>query len=236
MKYIILSAGKGSRLHPLTLNHPKCLFNIDDDYSIAQRMVDLIHKYDDDADIICVIGFMHKTIQSTLKNVRYIKNPFYNITNSIASLWFAKEHLDEDVCIINGDVVMESELIKEVVTNKSYDSCVLVDSSIKVNGDYNIQVADGRVVMMSKQLNEYFGEYAGITKLKKNEAIMLKNEIIKMVDNGYSDQWYENALVQLIFGKNMVLKYVDIYNYNWTEVDCVDDLIKAKIIHVKDNI
>ena len=234
IRYIILGAGKGTRLHPLTLNHPKCLFNLGNDYPIAQRMVDLIHKYDNSAEIIYVIGFMADSITSLIKDVTFIHNPFYNITNSIASLWFAKEYLDDDVCIINGDIVMESKLIKEVVTNKSYKSSVLVDSSIKIGGDYNVQVDNDNVIVMSKELNDYFGEYAGIIKLKKDGTHLLKKEIELMINEGSSDQWYENVLVQLIFSKNYILKYIDISKYSWTEVDCVDDLISAKMIHERD--
>jgi hypothetical protein len=55
-----------------------------------------------------------------------------------------------------------------------------------------------------------------------------------MVEEGYYDQWYENALVQLIFKNDFQLYYEDICNYEWTEVDCVSDLIVAKGIHMNE--
>lgn len=231
MKYIILAAGKGTRLHPLTLSCPKCLFNIDTDYSILQRMIDNINKYDENAEIITVVGFMHDKIQEQILGTKFIYNPFYEVTNSIASLWLAREYLNDAVTIINGDVVMDSNLINDIIV-KQYDySFVLLDSSIKSNGDYNVQIQDDNVLVMSKELVDYYGEYAGITKIDKNTIGLLKNEIEKMVSDGYYNQWYETALVQLIFNNNLVLKYKDISNYKWTEVDCVDDLLLAKSIH-----
>ena len=197
-------------------------------------MVELIKKYDEEAEIIYVVGFMSDLVQKSIKGVKFVHNPFYNITNSIASLWFARDYLDGDICIINGDIVMESKLIKDVVKNRLYESSALIDSSIKTDGDYNVQVDNDNIIVMSKNLKNYFGEYAGIIKLKKPETSLLKNEIDFMIKEGNSDQWYENALVQLIFSKNLVLKYVDISKYDWTEIDCVDDLIKAKNIHKKD--
>ena len=56
-----------------------------------------------------------------------------------------------------------------------------------------------------------------------------------MVEEGYYDQWYENALVQMIFKNDFQLYYKDICDYDWTEVDCVSDLIHAKTIHMKEN-
>jgi choline kinase len=236
MKYIILAAGCGTRLHPLTLNCPKCLFSLDENYSILQRMIDNILQYDSKAEIITVVGFMSDKIKNVITNTKFVDNPFYNVTNSIASLWFCKDYLFEDVTIINGDIVMEQSLIKDIVIQKYDYPLVLIDSSIKSNGDYNVQVQDENILVMSKELQNYYGEYAGITKINRATISLFKNEIEKMIAAGQYDQWYETVLVQLIFNNNLQLKYKDISQYQWTEVDCVNDLLKAKNIHRKDKI
>ena len=232
MKYIILAAGVGSRLHPLTLNCPKCLFKLDKNYTIIQKMIDSINKYDTAAQIITVIGFMASEIKKKTTGTEFVYNPFYSITNSISSLWFAREYLYDKVTIINGDIVMEDALIANVVTTPADYPCVLLDSSIK-NGDYNAQVYNEDVLVMGKELQDYYGEYAGVTKLDKNTANLLKNEIDKMVEDGHINRWYEDALVQLIFNQSINLKYKDVSDHEWTEVDCVDDLFKAKSIYQK---
>jgi choline kinase len=173
---------------------------------------------------------------TNIRNTSFIYNPFYAVTNSIASLWFAKAYLNDEVTIINADIVMENNLIEEIVVNSYNESYVLIDSSIKVNGDYNVQVLNDNIIVMSKDLVNYYGEYAGVVKLSKYHAILLNYEIECMVIDGHYDTWYEDALVQLIFKDKLKLKYKDIKDYEWTEVDCVDDLIKAKSIHYKDNI
>ncbi len=235
MKYIFLAAGKGSRLQPLTLQHPKSLFKLDKDTTLLKRMVTLIKKYDSGADIVVVTGHMHRSIENDIKDVTFVYNPFYEVTNSIASLWFAKEHLDVDnVVLIDGDIVMSGALVREIVCRPVDRPTVLLDSSIKTDGDYNVQVAGDRVLVMSKELDSYFGEYAGITKLEGESARRIKREVIQMVEEGYYDQWYENALVQMIFKEDFLLYYTDICEYEWTEVDCVSDLIRAKNIHMKE--
>jgi len=236
VKYILLAAGKGTRLHPLTKNCPKCLFNVDANISIVQKLINDIHDCDSRAEIIMVTGFMSDLISETIKGCDFIFNPFYDCTNSIASLWFASNHLQGHVTIINADIVTEYALINDIIKKEFDYPFVLVDSSIKTDGDYNVQVKNEEVVVMSKELKEYHAEYAGITKLPPNSSLLLRNEIFHMIKEGYYDQWYENALVQMIFNKNFQLRYCDIANYNWTEVDCVDDLLKAKEIYNRDNI
>ena len=87
---------------------------------------------------------------------------------------------------------------------------------------------------MSKELTTYYGEYAGITKLDRASAQRMKDEMEIMVEEGCYNQWYEDVLVQLIFKDDFQLYYWDICDYDWTEVDCVSDLLHAKNIHVKE--
>lgn len=237
MKYIFMVAGKGSRLHPLTLTHPKSMFKLDNDTTLIQRMVGLIKKLDDQADIVIVTGHMHRSIEEQLEGVTFVYNPFYEITNSIASLWFAREHLNADnIVLIDGDIVMSEKLMREVVCLPVDRPYVLVDSSIKTDGDYNVQVSEDNVLVMSKQLDSYYGEYAGITKLTRESAALMRQELENMIEEGSYDQWFENALVQLIFKNDFKLYYIDIKNYDWTEVDSVNDLLHAKNIHTKEKI
>lgn len=236
MRYIFLVAGKGTRLQPLTLKHPKSMFKLDNETTVIKRMVNLIKKHDKEADIVVVTGHMHKNIEMEIENVAFIYNPFYEVTNSIASLWFAKEYLnDDDVVLIDGDIVMSEKLIKELVCAPITKPVVFLDSSIKTDGDYNVEVSGDRVVVMSKELTSYYGEYAGLTKLDSFSSNRLKKEVECMVEEGYYDQWYENALVQLIFKEDFELFYEDICDYDWTEVDSVSDLFHAKNIHAQES-
>lgn len=235
MKYIFLVAGKGTRLHPLTLKHPKSMYKLDENVTIIQRMVELIRKYDNEADIVIVTGHMHKKIEEQINYATFVYNPFYEFTNSIASLWFAQEHLEADnVVLIDGDIVASDSLVKDIVTLPVNGAYVLLDSSIKNDGDYNVEVSGDEVLVMSKDLDSYYGEYAGITKLSRSSSDLFRKEVNDMVESGFFDQWYENALVQLIFKTNFKLRYIDIINYSWTEVDSVNDLLMAKQIYLKD--
>ena len=60
-------------------------------------------------------------------------------------------------------------------------------------------------------------------------------ELESMVEEGDYDQWYENALVQLIFKTDFKLYFKDIMNYDWTEGDSVNALLHAKNIHMRES-
>ncbi len=235
MTYIILAAGKGSRLQPLTLARPKSLYKLDQNTTVLQRMVRLLERHDPAGKVVVVVGYMEEKIRAELAScaVEFVYNPFYAVTNSIASLWFAREYLQtgDNLTVVNADIVMENSLVRDILCKRAERPCVLLDSSIKSDGDYNVRVNRDRVVVMSKNLDGYDGEYAGVTKLDHASAVALYQEIDHMIRLGAYDQWYENALVQMIFDEDFALYYTDICNYQWTEVDCVSDMLLAKKIH-----
>lgn len=237
MTYIILSAGKGVKLQPLTLNHPKSLYRLDDKTTILQRLVRKIRKYDSDAEIVVVVGYMYRQIQKELEddNVKFVHNPFYSATGSMGSLWFAKDFLQrENVTIINGDIVASDKLIKDVVDQYTDYPYVLLDSSHKDENKYNVQIQGDLVCVMSKNLTEFVGNYASVTKLDAVSSRFLLEQLNQMVNEEMYNLFYEDALVQMIFQNNFELYYKDIKEYKWIEVDRVDDLLRARQIQAEE--
>lgn len=233
MKVIILSAGIGSRLNPLTKNVPKSMLQIDGNLTVLERTINIVNDCVD-AEIVVVTGYCNEQINkcvSKFNNCKTIYNPFYRVTNSIASLWFAKEELNDDVILINADVIVEKGLFEYILGVKE-DAFVLYDSSIGMEADYKVAQKDGNVIVMSKELTEFSGEYVGITKLNKLKSKELLKKIEEMVSNELFNEWYETALVEMIFTEDFKLKAIDVSEYSWTEIDNVNDLIKAKnIVH-----
>lgn len=233
MTYIVLVAGQGKNLQPLTLSHPKTLYKLDGKTTVLQRLVRSIRKYDREAEIVVVIGFMYKHIQKELEedNVLFVHNPFYAVTSSMGSLWFAKGYLQrENVTIINGDIVMSDNLTQDVICLHTDMPYVLLDSTKTEDNKYNVQVQGDKVCVMSKNLSRFMGNYAGIIKLDAVSSRFLLEQLNQMVTEGMYNLFFEDALVQMIFDRNFDLYYKDIKDYQWTEIDNVDDLLNAKRI------
>ncbi|MCR5104613.1 MAG: NTP transferase domain-containing protein [Eubacterium sp.] len=234
MTYIILSAGRGSNLQPLTLKYAKTSYKLDGETTVLQRMVRKIREEDKDAEIVVVVGFKDEEIRKELEGeaVHFVMNPFYETTNSIASLWFAKDYLErENVTIVHGDVVFSDEIIKEYLTKPTDYPYVLGDSSYVRPGAYNIVAKDDQVLVMSKKLENYTAKYCCLTKLDPVSSRLLKEEIDSMINNNMYDQFFEDSLVQMIMFHDFQLFYKDIAGLKWSEVDSVDDLLNAQGIH-----
>ena len=234
MTYIILAAGKGNNLQPLTLKYAKTSFKLDEETTVLQRMVRSIRKADKNAEIVVVVGYKAEEIKKELdgENVVFVMNPFYEVTNSISSVWFARDYLErENVAIVHGDVVFSDEIIREHLTRPTEYPYVLGDSSCVRPGAYNIVAKDNQVLVMSKKLENFTAKYCCMTKLDPVSSRLLKEEIDSMINGNMYDQFFEDSLVQMIMFHDFQLSYVDIAGQKWSEVDTVDDLLTAQEIH-----
>lgn len=233
MTYIILAAGKGNNLYPLTLKYAKTSYKLDENSTVLQRMVRSIRKADKEAEIVVVVGYRADDIKKELEelNVKFVMNPFYEVTNSISSLWFARDYLErENVAIVHGDVVFSDEIVNEFLVKPTEYPYVLVDSSIQKPGAYNVVSRDNQVLVMSKKLENFTAKYSCMTKLDPVSSRLLKQEIDEMINSNMYDQFFEDSLVQMIMFHDFQLSSVDIAGKMWAEVDGVDDLLNAQTI------
>lgn len=232
--YIILAAGKGRNLQPLTLKYPKTSFRLDEHTTVLQRMVRSIRQYDKNAEIVVVIGYLSDLIRQELsdENCKFVVNPFYEVTNSISSVWFARQYMErENVAIVHGDAVFSDEIVKNYLCKETDHPYVVVDSSYVKPGTYNAVTRDGQVLVMSNKLEYFNAKYCCMTKLDAVSARLLKNEIDSMIHKNMYDQFFEDSLVQLIMFHDFQLFAKDIAGKAWSEVDNVDDLLNAQKIH-----
>ena len=234
MTYIILAAGKGNNLQPLTLKYAKTSFKLDENTTVLQRMVRSIRSSDKNAEIVVVVGYKSEEIKKELdgENVIFIKNPFYEVTNSISSVWFARDYLErENVTIVHGDAVFSDELVTKHLTVPTDHPYVLVDSSYVSPGAYNAVTREDQVLVMSKKLEHFSAKYCCATKLDPVSSRLLKQEVDEMINGNMYDQYFEDSLVQMIMFHDFQLFCVDIAGEKWAEVDTVDDLLVAQEIH-----
>ena len=131
MKALILNSGIGKRMGGLTLKKPKCMAEIGAGHTIISWQLRLLQE----AGIPEVVmttgpfaGILKEYVCSlqTGLMIRCIENPDYKTTNYIYSIYCAREHLDSDILLLHGDLVLEPSVIHDLVTGKT--SAVTVDS------------------------------------------------------------------------------------------------------------
>ena len=144
MKAIILAAGKGERLWPLTRNMPKSLLEIGNGITMLENQI-LCLSESGIKEVFIVVGYRAEQIEAKIKHliefnceIKTIYNPFFDISNNLHSLWFAKEVMFEDFIIINGDDVLIPKVIKglffDIFGEYSYCKMTPADFTINIGG------------------------------------------------------------------------------------------------------
>lgn len=227
MKAIIMVAGVGSRLAKKIKHLPKCLLVFDGE-TILSRNIRLLKEQGVD-EIIVVAGYRANLVREEVgEKARVIDNPFYRVTNSIASLWFAHEQFDlhDDLIIFNGDVIYQKEVLKVALeTGKS--PLMLIDSTRIEDADYRLKIQDGCVINQGKELSndETSGEYVGIVKMAKDFVPIYLSRITDLVEKQEKyTKWWEEAIFEIRDEFKIKVNTVDVTGLFWAEADYVEDV------------
>lgn len=227
-KAIILAAGMGSRLMPLTKNTHKSLLKLRDK-PIIREQIKILQKFGV-KDITVVVGYKKEQIINELQDsVKFCFNPDYEKTNSVVSLWIAKDVMEgEDILILNGDLLVEPSIIKELIERES-DFCTVVDFGKWNPEGYKVMIRNNKVIEMDMNLKkeETAGEYAGMTKISKNKLKDTVRMLDKYIREKRINDWYEDAFVSMI-KEGHEMDFIDIKGRWWVEIDYKKDLDKAR--------
>ena len=222
MKAIIMAAGIGKRLHALNIKKPKCLISIGSTTLIRRSVNLLVSK--GISDITVIVGYKSDLIRNELNNnIAYFENPDFQITNSIKSLWYAKELLEGDVLLLNGDLYYEHDILDYAI-NQTNPVVMLADSTRIDNADYRFGFSGNQINRFGKHLTnqETNGEYIGIVRIDQSFIKTFKQTLEDMITAGKSNIWWEDVLYSFI-EKNIPIHYFDVAGTFWSEVDTLQD-------------
>lgn len=235
---IILVAGMGTRLKPLTDTMPKCLTQVNGKTILNNTLDCLANK--GIKRIILVTGYLHDKIQETIGNnyldmeIIYVQNKIYQYTNNMFSLWKVQEFLEEGTILIEGDCFFEEDIIKTLInTNeKSYwaadkfanfkEGCML--TSTEENKIIQIQI-------IKKSLDEYkenFYKSTGLLKITPELGKKFSKWLDIEVENKNVNIYYDLVLAKYIQEAQIYIH--NIHGLKWMEIDDINDLQKAEEI------
>ena len=231
MKAIILNSGIGKRMRPFTNENPKCLVKLNGKTILGHEIENLLHY--GIKDIIITVGPFEEKIKKFVKdnfpdlNITYVKNPIYDSTNAIYSLWLTKHLIDDDILTMHGDMVFDRKLLGDLVNGK-YPNCVLVNNKIEPpEKDFKGKIEEDIVARISVNIsgeNAFF--LAPIYKFSKDSFDLWLDEMDKFVKSGnvkvYAEEAFNNISTQL---KLYPVYYDDEF---CMEIDNFDDLEIAK--------
>lgn len=232
MKAIILAAGVGKRLWPVTQHHPKCLIQLGGQTLIARYLRSLAAVGVRQA--VVVVGYKKEMIQATVGaglhgvSVRYLESDQYQ-RGSITSLWRAREELTSDAVIMDADVLFHQQILDRLVKSP-HANALLMDESVKQTGEECMVVSQGgRVVALTKKMPDRYdlaGEGVGFLKVRGADSGSLIQSVGAYVERGKLDMEYEDALLE--FFRDVKVGFERIGGLPWTEIDFEEDIAKAE--------
>lgn len=247
MKVIILAAGQGTRLRPLTNDRPKCMVELKDK-PLIQYQLDLFKKFDIQ-DINVVTGYLEEKID--FKNIKKFYNPNYASTNMLYTLFCARELFDgsDDILISYGDIIYNSDVLTKVIDSNAKVN-VVVDKDWKkywqarmenpLEDAETLKIGhDGNIKELGKKpysYNDIEGQYIGLIKLRKDFVLDFKEyyetlDKTSIYDGKDYNNMYMTSFLQLITENVEPLHPVYIHN-GWMEVDAPSDLLYSSFVKI----
>lgn len=224
MKVLILAAGRGTRISRYLSGRPKCTVDIGKGQCLIEYTVELLRSKGI-REIGIVLGYEAQTIRDILAGtgVTFYFNPFYDVTNSIASAWFAKEFLTgDDLMIMNGDVYFEGQLLDRILAEPK-NPVMYADGSRKETADYKFLYEDGLLKKYGKELtgSDVTGEYIGIGRFSQSFLPEFVRQMDDMIQNQEHSVWWENVIYSL--SERQPVYVEDVAGQFWAEVDYIED-------------
>lgn len=232
MKAVILAAGQGRRLAPMGWDKPKCLLPCREgtllDHTLQSILEHGIH------DVVIVVGFRRDLVEEASRrhavNCEFIVNEDYATTNTIHSLWLAREHLDKGILYFNGDVWFERPVLSLLMQPPG--SALAID--VKPCGAEEVKVTvdpSGRITHIGKDLppEEALGEFIGLAKFEPSvcqalvESLRRYNEALAR-----RDLFFEAALEDIL--DRQAFMAAPLGALKAVEIDTPEDYARAKLL------
>lgn len=224
MKSILMAAGRGTRISRLIENIPKCALPILDE-PIIRRSVKILRQKG--IDVAVVVGYQHQKIRAALEglDVTYYYNPFFDVTNSIGSLWLAQDFLDDDCLLMNADVYCAPKIFDGILGD-AHDVIMAVDKSRVNVGDYFFQTSYDCIKKYGKNLplEERSGEYVGMAKVNQSFIPSFKRRLNELMERQEHNKWWEDVLYSFATERNIWT--LDVEGQFWAEIDYFDDYMR----------
>ena len=233
MRAIILAAGQGSRLLPLTADRPKCLIAFNG-RSLLDWQLDMLGRNGIDEALV-VTGFRDDQIEASLARrtggprVRTLYNPFYKVADNLGTLWMARDWLAGDCLTLNGDTLVSQALVARAVGAGIDGIAVTVDRKDAYDADDMkvVRADDGRLLAIGKRLDVGVNaESIGLIVYRGDGAVRFRREIERVMRTAEgTNVWYLRVVHQL--AKRERVETLDISGEAWGEVDFPEDVERA---------
>jgi len=229
VRAIILAAGRGGRLQGVIGDRPKCLARVGD-RTLLERQIEALQAAGI-SRITVVGGYRIEMVRRICPSaVEFVHNARYASTNSLYSLWLARELLLDGFLVLNCDVLFHPQMLDDLLTARCDDALLVAarrDGAPYGDEEMKVRIRRGLVSAISKTLtvDDSDAENVGIARFSAAGALALTTHMNAIVSSGQVRDWLPRAFAE--FAATRPLHAVDSRGLPWIEIDFPDDYWRA---------
>ena len=228
---LLLAAGTGSRLRPLTNSIPKCLARVNE-APILEHLVECLHQHNFKR-LVVVVGYLEQSIRDLLDKiagsltVEYIVSPQYETTNNIYSLWLAREIIQEPFVLIESDLIFTPLLLEEMLLPDriaiSHILPWMTGSTVTISARTPHYVTDFHI-KPNQNIDETNYKTVNIYSLSRQSWHHITRRLDFYISTGRVNAYYETVFAEMIAGGSLDFECVFFDKALWYEIDTLHDL------------
>lgn len=233
VKAIILSAGQGRRLLPHTASAPKCALRVGS-RSILEWQVDTLLAAGI-GEIVVVTGYKAEAVRGIVsrrypaERVTTIRNPLHGISDNLVSCWVARDEMDGDFLLLNGDTLFENAILEHLLIAPERPITLTIDRKASYDSDdMKVSLHHSRLQQVGKCIEptRTHAEAIGVALFRGEGVERFRSALAQaMSRSGAYDQWYLSVINELARARNVWTR--DIHGLEWIEIDDAIDLEAA---------
>jgi choline kinase len=226
MKAIILSAGRGTRFENSGKTNHKSLLKVGGS-TIIERQLKILKELGVD-EIMVVIGHESTILKNNLEayHLSFTYNEFYKETDTLYSLWCAKDFINDDFLCLYADLVFEKEIVLNLINN-NYEISLLIDNQKNHADSHSVFVVDKFVKSVRSKSEKCNSQFVGIVKFSKNGSIALN----KILDNFHKQNNLDGEIIRIfekLIDDSFPLHACFTNNQKWFNVNDISQLESSR--------
>lgn len=240
-KAILLIAGQGTRLKPLTETMPKCLVEVNGKAILVNALENLSRCNVEES--ILVVGYLKEKIKEKIgkelngMKITYIDNDLYEQTNNTYSLWLAIKNLHEDLLILEGDVFFEEKLLKEFMKDERENLTIVERYNPILDGTFVEVGEEQKITSWIHKKDRPVGfipenKYKTVN-IHKFSGNFITNFLLPILERHIKDKNGKEPIESMF--RDIIKGHKEIYAFEvkrslWIEIDDIKDLKRAEEI------
>lgn len=235
MKIIILAAGRGERLMPLTQNTPKPLLDLGNGKTLFEEQLENIQKSGVIQEVVLVTGYLADQVEAKMKlwrengiKITTVYNPFYDVSNNLISLWLAKYQMNEDFIITNGDNLFDFGVFRDLAANHRDGIFLTICKKEKYDqDDMKVLLEEREIASVSKAIDEFnaHGTSVGLVLVSGQKyRDLFKENLEELARNKEYVNKFWLEVFNLMSKKGITVRPFEIALEKWQEIDFHPDI------------